>query len=146
MFLGNRVIGGEFKTSVCARNEINSRDTLGDSGFSTYPGYLSVQEPMEHALVRQDRVAGDAIEERLEHSFPPSDQGGILLGFGLFDCVIADRILRRYGWDYEGGIELDEVSPEGLELRVAMTGFMVLIVGVSGCFRWSREGGHVHLL
>lgn len=91
--MGNRVIGGEFKTSVCARNAINSWDTLGDSGFSTYPGYLSIQEPVKYALVRQDRVAGDAIEERLEHSPSSSDQGGILLGFGLLDRVIPDRVL-----------------------------------------------------
>jgi hypothetical protein len=48
---------------------------------STYPGNLTIQKSMKHTLVRQDRVAGDAIEERLEHALSSSDHDGILLGF-----------------------------------------------------------------
>lgn len=60
---------------------------------TTYPGNLSIQESMKHALVRQDRVAGDAIEERLEHALSSSDHGCILLGFTLLDRIIPDRVL-----------------------------------------------------
>jgi hypothetical protein len=86
---------------------------------------------MEHTLVRQDRVAGDTIEEGLEHSLSSSDHDGILLSLGLLDRIISDRILGRYWRDYESGIELDEVDPERLELGIAMTRFMVLRPGGS---------------
>ena len=95
-------------------------------GFPTYPGNLSIQKSMKHTFVGQDRVASDAIEEGLEHSLSSSDHDGILLGFTLLDRVITDRVLGRYWGDYESRVEFDEVSSEGLELGIAVTGFMVL--------------------
>jgi hypothetical protein len=96
------------------------------AAFLTYPGNLSIQESMKHTLIRQDRVAGDTIEERLEHPLSSSDHDGILLGFLLLDCVIPDRILGRYRGDYDGRVESDKVSSEGLKLGIAMTSFVVL--------------------
>ena len=61
--------------------------------FSTYPGNLTIQKSMKHALIRQDRVASDTIEERLEHPLSSSDHDSILLSFLLLDRVISDRIL-----------------------------------------------------
>jgi len=95
-------------------------------GFPTYPGNLSIQKSMKHTFVGQDRVTSDAIEEGLEHSPSTSDHDGILLGFTLLDRVIADRVLGRYWGDYESRVEFDEVSSEGLELGIPVTGFMVL--------------------
>ena len=95
-------------------------------GFPTYPGNLSVQKSVKYALVRQDRVAGDTIEEGLQHSLSPSDHDGILFGLALLDRIISDRVLGGYWRDYEGWVELDEVGSEGLELGIAMTRFVVL--------------------
>lgn len=98
----------------------------GILAFSTYPGNLSIQESMKHTLVSQDRVAGDTIEERLEHSLSSSDHDGILFGLALLNRVISDRVLGRYRGDYESRVELDEVSSERLELGIAMACFVVL--------------------
>lgn len=100
-------------------------------GFPTHPGNLSIQKSMEHTLIGQDRVAGDTIEEGLEHSLSSSDHGGILFSLALLDCIISDRVLGRYWRDYEGGVELDEVDPERLELGITMTRFVILGPGGS---------------
>lgn len=120
-------LSGESSKPLSAA-EVSSVDWVpsGMVAFSTYPGNLSIQESMEHTFVRQDRVAGDTIEECLEHSFSSSDHDGILFSLALLNRVIPDRVLGRYRGDYESRIELDEVSSERLELGITMTGFVVL--------------------
>lgn len=100
-------------------------------GIPTHPRNLSIEKSMEHTLIGQDRVAGDTIEEGLEHSLSSSDHRSILLSLTLLDRIISNRVLGRYWRDYESGVELDEVGPERLELGIAMTRFMVLGPGGS---------------
>jgi hypothetical protein len=93
IFLGRRVIGGEFKISVCGRKLLIGGIPSVTVAVLTYPGNLTIQKSMKHTLIRQDRVASDAIEECLEHALSSSDHDGILLSFLLLDRVIPDRIL-----------------------------------------------------
>lgn len=64
---------------------------------------------MEDMLVGKNRVPRDAVKKSLKHTLPSGDHGCIFLRLGLFDGVIADRLLGRYRGYNEGWVELDEV-------------------------------------
>ena len=89
IFFGKRERGGEFCTSVCHLDE----HEVNCVRKQTHPGHLSVKESMKHMFIRQSGMPCDAIQERLQHPFAPSNQGRVLLRFGLLDGIITNSVL-----------------------------------------------------
>jgi hypothetical protein len=71
-------------------------------------------------------MAGDAVQESLQHALPPCDHRGIFLGLGLLRGIVTKSLLRGNRWNDEGRIQPHEARPEGLEFRVPMSGFRIL--------------------
>lgn len=60
---------------------------------------------MEDMLVRQNRMARDTVQERLQQSLPTSNKNGVFFGLSLLDSVITDRLLRRDRGNDKRGVE-----------------------------------------
>ena len=93
---------------------------------STHPRYLAIQEAMKDMLVRQDRMACEPVQERLQHPLPSSNHRRVLLRLRLLDRIVADRLLRRYRGDDERRVQLREAVPQRLELGVPVVRLGVL--------------------
>lgn len=65
---------------------------------------------MEYVLIRQDRVASDAVEECLQHALASGNHGSILLSFGLLGSIVSNGLLGRNWGNDESGIELHQAQ------------------------------------
>ena len=71
-------------------------------------------------FIGEDRVAGNAIQERLQHTLPPRNHRYIFLCLSLLNRIVAEGLLGRY-WGYnKGWIKPDQIVPERLKLRVSV--------------------------
>jgi hypothetical protein len=61
---------------------------------------------MKDMFIGQDGMPRHPIKERLQHSLPSCYHLGILLRLRLFDSIVPNTLLGRYGWDDERWVEL----------------------------------------
>ena len=77
-------------------------------------------------LIRQDRVASNPVQERLQHTLASGNHRRVLLRLRLLDRIVAYGLLGRYRGYNERRVQLDEVVAQRLEFRVPMVRFRSL--------------------
>lgn len=82
---------------------------------------------MEDVLIGQDRVAGDAIQKRLQHALASGNHHSVLLCLCLLGSIISNGLLRGNGGNDEGWIQPDEVQTERLEFGISVSCFRGLL-------------------
>lgn len=82
---------------------------------------------MQNMFPTQNRMSPQTPQEILQHPHPPPDDRRILLGLArALDGVIGEGLFVRNGRDDEDWVEGLEGGAEGVEVGVAVVGFVVL--------------------
>jgi len=96
------------------------------SGFVSYPARIGIEKAPPHPVLKHFFHPPAPVQEDSQHSLSQINDPGIFLCLGGLGRIVCHRVLFRYGWDDQGGMETDECGAQRAEFRIPARNLNIL--------------------